>query len=186
MTTQQLSPSNPFAALLAAAQLPLASLDGTEMIGPILKANGSNPAGNRFYRTTVAELAAAVNKGGAVVTVLANTSGNTLSAAALQPGNAGEVFVKMTGTLTAGAALTLPTVAALVASLGVNFVVGMSWKFRLQNAGSGAFAWTLTTAAGWSAIANGAVSQNTWRDFVFTLTSATAGTIVDVGSGVSP
>jgi len=92
--------------------------------------------------------------------------------------------VNMTGTLAGAATLTLPTVAALVAFIP-EWVVGMSMRMRLINSGGGAFAWTLTTATGWTLNGTMSVAQNTWRDFLITFQSATTATIQQVGTGTN-
>ena len=99
------------------------------------------------------------------------------------------VTVNMTGTLGAGAALTLDTVAIVVAAMqqiygsGVN-VAGMSWMLRIINSSSANFAWTLTTATGWGTLGGTqSVAQNTTRLFVVTITTTTSGTIQSVGIG---
>jgi len=97
----------------------------------------------------------------------------------------------MTGTLGAGAALTLDTVAIVVAAMqqiygsGVN-VAGMSWMLRIINSSSANFAWTLTTATGWGTLGGTqSVAQNTTRLFVVTITTTTSGTIQSVGIGAT-
>jgi hypothetical protein len=113
---------------------------------------------------------------------MANTAAATIAAAALA---AKDCTIDMAGTLTAGAALTLPTVAQLVAAIpgwNVNMVI----KLRIMNSGAGAFAWTLTTAAGWGTVLGTAtVAQNTWRDWYITFQSATAATINARGTGTN-
>jgi hypothetical protein len=108
------------------------------------------------------------------------TVGVTLTSASVQPGRANLAIVSMTGTLGAGAALTMPTVANLVTEMGNQFVVGASWVFRVINTSSANFAWTLTTAAGWTLTGTFTIGQNTQRDFLVTLTSATAGTVQSI------
>ncbi len=109
------------------------------------------------------------------------TTAQTVTAAQLASGSAMNVL-NMTGTLGGALALTLPTVAALVAA--VPHVAGQSWTFRVINTSGAAFAWTLTTASGWTLTGTQSVAQNTWRDFVVTVNAAgTAGTVQSVGVG---
>ncbi len=110
-----------------------------------------------------------------------NTSAATVTAANLVARNA---VLNMTGALGGAAALTLPTVAALVALIP-EWVVGMSIHLRVINSGAGAFAWTLTTAATWTMTGTMSVAQNTWRDFLITFQSATTGTVQSVGTGTN-
>ena len=97
------------------------------------------------------------------------------------------VYILMTGT-TSGSTLTLDTVANLVAALqgqwGPNVnVVGTTFVIRVINSG-GTNTWTVTTATGWGTL-NGTqtVANNTWRDFVATITTATTATWTSVGIG---
>jgi hypothetical protein len=106
------------------------------------------------------------------------TTAATLSAASIS--GSSEVLVNMTGTLTAGAALTLPTVAQLVAA-APTLVSGATYKLRILNTGAGAFAWTVTTATGWTLTGTMTVAQNTYRDFLVTMTSATTATLQSLG-----
>lgn len=117
----------------------------------------------------------------------AATSAATATVGSIGSPGANDLTLNMTGTLGAGAALTLPTVAALLATLP-NAVPGQSWNFRLLNTGGGAFAWTLTTSAGWGTLGGTqSVAQNTWRDFIITITSVSAatGTVQSVGVGTN-
>lgn len=95
-----------------------------------------------------------------------------------------ESVFDMAGTLGAGATLTLPTVAALAATMP-EWVVGMTTKIRVINSGAGAFAWTLTTNTTWTMTGTMTVAQNTWRDFLVTFQSGVAGTITAVGTGTN-
>lgn len=123
-------------------------------------------------------------------TANAATTAATLAAASVAGGlnnPAGqEPVVNMTGTLGAGAALTLPTVAQLLAVIP-NAVAGMSYFLRIINSGGGAFSWTLTTAAGWTLNGTMTVAQNTFRDFIITITSVAAATatVQAIGTGTN-
>ncbi|KVT62181.1 hypothetical protein WK54_07680 [Burkholderia ubonensis] len=61
--------------------------------------------------------------------------------------------------------------------------VGLTWQLRVINSSGGAFAWTVTTNTGWTLGGSMGVNQNTFRDFVVTITSATTATIQSVGTG---
>lgn len=109
------------------------------------------------------------------------TSAATLTAANIS-GGAATVDLAMTGTLAGAAVLTLPTVASLVAAIQ-SPTVGTSYRLRIINESSGNFAWTVTTNTGWTVTGTMSIAQNTWRDFVVTLTSLAAATIQNVGVG---
>jgi hypothetical protein len=114
-------------------------------------------------------------------TAQTDTTAAAVAAANLVARNA---VLNMTGTLTGGAALTLPTVAAL-AALIPEWAVGMSIRLRVINSGGGAFSWTLTTATTWTMSGTMTVAQNTWRDFLITFQSGVAGTVQSVGTGTN-
>lgn len=108
------------------------------------------------------------------------TSATALTAANIS--GAPDVVLNLTGTLGAAANAQLPTVAALVAAIP-NAVSGQSYRLRIINSSSGAFAWTVTTNTGWTLGGTMSVAQNTFRDFVLTLTSLTAATLQAAGTG---
>ncbi|MGR3910008.1 hypothetical protein Q3A80_23485 [Burkholderia sp. SR8] len=113
-----------------------------------------------------------------------NTSGFTLAAA--QIAGAAQNFLNLTGTLAAGANAQLPTAAALIAALPQvvqGAAVGLSFQLRIINSSSGAFAWTVTTNTGWTLGGTMTIAQNTWRDFIVTITSSTTATLQAVGTG---
>jgi len=89
-----------------------------------------------------------------------------------------DVTIDMAGTLTAGATLTLPTVAALVAAINAvtKFNVNMRIKLRVVNSGAGAFAWTVTTNTGWTPNGTHTVAQGAVRDYYISFQSETAAT----------
>jgi len=121
-----------------------------------------------------------------VVSANTSTSAATLSAANMV-GNYGASVLPMTGTLTAGAVLSLPTVATLVAGFpGGAVTVGQSFMFTVVNESAGAFAWTLATNTGWTVTATAAqliIPDNTYTTFVVQFTSQTTATITFVGTG---
>jgi hypothetical protein len=96
----------------------------------------------------------------------------TLTAANIAGGGS-SVDLALTGTLTGAAAITLPTVAALVPSL-FSPSVGTTYRLRIINESSGAFAWTVTTNTGWTLTGTMSIAQNTWREFVVTITGVGA------------
>jgi len=118
----------------------------------------------------------------------ASTSAATLAAGALVTAR-GLSVIQMTGNLGAGAALTLPlaadVIAALTAILGPGSnVVGTTWRLRIARSGTGAFAWTVTTNTGWGTLGGTmTVGQDAWRDFAVTVSSATTCTLQNIGGG---
>lgn len=115
-------------------------------------------------------------------TAMTDTAAAVVTATSM---SAESATVEMSGTLGAGATLTLPTVAQFVAAVP-EAQAGQSFRLRVINSGAGAFAWTLTTATGWGTLGGTmTIAQNTWRDFYVTLTSLTAGTIRQVGTGTN-
>ncbi len=64
-----------------------------------------------------------------------------------------------------------------------NGAVGMNWTARIINSGAGTL--TLTADAGATVTINGTatVPTNTFRDFMFTLNTATTATVQSVGAG---
>ena len=117
-----------------------------------------------------------------------NTTGFT--ATQQQVMSAEQTYLNLTGTLGAGAALTLPTVASMLTTLTPQQgAVGSTVVLRILNASSGAFAWTVTTNTGWTLNGHVIIAQNTWVDYVLQITSLGASptaTLQSVGSGVSP
>ena len=112
-----------------------------------------------------------------------NTAVNTtaFTATVAQIAGNGEVILNLTGTLGAGAAITMPTAAQIFAAQPV----GRQWTLRILNNSSGAFAWTVTMGTGDSLTGSAAVAQNTYADYVVTVTSPTTVTFVRVGSGTN-
>lgn len=105
-------------------------------------------------------------------TANAATSAATLSAASVTSGGA-TVDVNMTGTLGAGAALTLPTVANMLQSM-YSPTLATTFRLRIINSGGGAFSWTVTTNTGWTLNGTMTIAQGTWREFVITVTNVGA------------
>lgn len=115
----------------------------------------------------------------------ANTTGFTATPAQIMA--AQDTVLELTGTIGAGAALTLPTVATLIAALTpAQAVVGSSIVFRLGRGANGAFNWTVTTNTGWTLNGTMTVAQSTFRDFVMTITAVGAtptATLQSIGTG---
>jgi hypothetical protein len=109
-----------------------------------------------------------------------NTTGFTASAAQIAGGGL-ETDLDLTGTLGAGAALTTPTAAAVIAARPTA-KIGDTWKLRVLNDSGGAFAWTLTAGSGFSLAGTAqTVAQTTYRDWLCTITSMSAITCQSLG-----
>jgi hypothetical protein len=137
----------------------------------------------RVYQGPVFKKALYANLVNSTINTISTAGAASISAFALNSAGPSltQAVVVMTGTLGAGATLTLPTVAHLVATLGANFTAGMTWILKVVNVSSANFAWTLTTATGWGALGGTlTIGQNASRDFLMTLTSATAGTVQSI------
>jgi hypothetical protein len=108
----------------------------------------------------------------------------TLTAAEMTGGFVG-VTLNLTGTLTAAANATTDTAANIVAAIPqAQRYVGFTYKLRVINSSSGAFAWTVVGGTGVTVTGTATVAQNTWREFVVTLgASLTAVTLQNVGTG---
>jgi len=111
----------------------------------------------------------------------AATNTAAFTATAAQAAGASEVALELTGTLAADAALTLPTAAAIFGGVP-NAAAGQTYRLRVINTGSG-HTWTVTTNTGLTLSGTMTVATNTWRDFIVTLTSATAVTVQSIGVG---
>lgn len=120
-----------------------------------------------------------VQPAGQVVNVNSATASTTLTAANLV--GAYEVVLNMSGALAAGGNATLPTVAALVAALPGPVNAGQTYKLRICNNSSGAFAWTVLTNTGWTLSGTMTIGQNKNRDFAIIFQSATAATLQSLG-----
>lgn len=109
-------------------------------------------------------------------------SGNTpLTLTGAQYAGAQDVTVQLTATLAGAGALTTPTAAQIVAAIP-NAIVGQTYKLKLVNTSSGAFAWTQNAGSGVTLTGTQTINQNTWRDFLVTLTSLTAVAVQATGA----
>lgn len=114
----------------------------------------------------------------------APTSNNLALTGANIGGGSIEVTLNLTAVLGAGATLTLPTVAQLVAAMtaaGVNPAPGQTIELVIMNSSSGAFAWTVTTATGWTLIGTMTIAQTTLRKFYITLNTISTATLQSLG-----
>ena len=94
-----------------------------------------------------------------------------------------EVVLGLTGTLAGGAALTLPTVASVLA-LVPSLTVGQNYILRVININAG-FTWTMTAGTGWTISGTATVPSTSFRDFIVSITSVTnaTATLQNIGSG---
>jgi hypothetical protein len=115
----------------------------------------------------------------------ANTTGFTATQSQIMA--AENTVLELTGTIGAGQALTLPTVATLISTLTPQqAVVGSTVILRIGRAANGAFNWTVTTNTGWTLNGLMTIAQSTFRDFIITLTNVGAtptATVQSVGTG---
>jgi hypothetical protein len=94
-------------------------------------------------------------------------------------------MVNLTGTLGSSGALTLPTVANLIAAMtvaGINPQPGMSYELDIYYP-NGTNTWTVTTAAGWTLQGTMTITgAGLMRRFIVTLTSLTAAVLQSIGT----
>ncbi|PRF97455.1 hypothetical protein [Burkholderia ambifaria] len=113
----------------------------------------------------------------------AATASKTLSATEIS--GAAQCFLAFTGTFGAGGALTLPTVANLIAALPAVVQanpVGLTWQLRVINVAT-TQTLTMTTNTGWTLAGTMTIATTVFRDFVVTITSATTASLQAVGAG---
>lgn len=119
-----------------------------------------------------------------VYTEDSNAAAHVLPAAELTGGSL-SVTLALTGALAAAENATTDTAANIIAALPAPGV-GTAYKLRIINESSGNFAWTIVGGTGVTVTGTATVAQNTWREFVVTVT-AVGGTptvtLQNVGSG---
>lgn len=121
----------------------------------------------------------------AVYNAAANTTGFTATQGQVMA--AEFTVLELTGTIGAGQALTLPTVATLISTLTPQqAVVGSTIGLRIGRGATGAFNWTVTTNTGWTLNGTQTIAQSTFRDFIIQITAVGAtptATCTQVGTG---
>lgn len=158
----------------------MAALTGTETLYVTgTQVNGS-PSSVPEITTTAAVVGLVAGSAQAQYTAVSGNTPLTLTAA--QISGAPFVTVNLTAALAAAGAVTLPTVALLAAAIP-NVSAATAYNLRIINTSSGGFAWTVTTAAGWTLTGTMTIAQNTYRDFVVDFTSAAAATLTTTGTG---
>ncbi len=95
--------------------------------------------------------------------------------------------INMTTNLGAGGTLNLPTAAQMIAAMPGGGGVGSSSRLRIINSSAGAFSWTVSINGDANITLNGTatIAQNTFRDFLVTMTAATTVTVQQVGTGTT-
>lgn len=79
-------------------------------------------------------------------------------------------------------AQTTRTAAQMLAAIP-GAAVGFTWIARIINSGAGVF--TLTADGSVTLTGTATVAQNTWREFLFTITGATTATAQEIGTGTN-
>lgn len=129
------------------------------------------PLANQLAGATTVNAAFNTNSG---------TGALTLTAANIT-GGAASVDLALTGAQSGGVNAQLPLVADMVAAMSVA-KIGGSFRLRVINEGSGQII-TVTTNTGWTLTGTMTIANNTWREFIVTLTSLTAATLQNVAVG---
>lgn len=117
------------------------------------------------------------------VGLVANTASAAATLTAVSVGGT-DTFnvIDMTGSLSGGAALTLPTIAALQAVLP--FVdINSGFVLRVMNRSAGAFSWTVTNNGSFVTAGTSTVAQTTFRDFAVDFVNGTSAVATDMGGG---
>ena len=112
-----------------------------------------------------------------------DTATTSFTAGVSEVAGAGLVVLNLTGALAAGANVTTPAASDLIGDFPIAPLVGMSWVWRILNNSSGAFAWTVVAGAGVTLGGTATIGQNTWREFLFTVTGSAAVSLQNIGSG---
>jgi hypothetical protein len=92
------------------------------------------------------------------------------------------VVLALTGALGANATATLPSAASTIAATH-SPAVGDSWNLRIRNVASG-FQWTIAAGTNFT-LGTGTytIANNTFRDFIVTVTGTNSMTLQDIGGG---
>jgi hypothetical protein len=121
----------------------------------------------------------------AVYNAASNTTGFTATQSQIMGAEA--TVLELTGTIGSGQALTLPTVATLLATLTPQqAVVGSTVVLRIGRGNNGAFNWTVTTNTGWTLNGTQTIAASTFRDFIIQITAIGASptaTCTQIGTG---
>lgn len=113
-----------------------------------------------------------------------SAAAHVLTAANLT-GSSTDVVLALTGALAAGETATTDTAANIVAAMA-SAAVGASYKLRIINESTGAFSWTIAGGTGVTVAGTATIAQNTWREFMVSVTAVGASpavTLQNVGTG---
>lgn len=149
------------------------------LVGPVAQGNIAV-----WGATSVAGETGIVDGGSGAAYHADSTVGAHVLTAANLTGSSNDVSLALTGTLAAGANATTDTAANIVAAMA-SPAVGASYKLRVINESSGAFTWTVVGGTGVTVTGTATIAQNTWREFVVTVTAigTPAVTLQNVGTG---
>lgn len=117
------------------------------------------------------------------ISLVANTASAaaTLTAVSVASNDTFNV-INMSGSLSGGAALTLPTIAQVQGVLP--FVdINSGFVLRIMNSSAGAFAWTVTNNGSFVTAGTSTVAQTTFRDFAVGFVNGTSAVATDMGGG---
>lgn len=107
----------------------------------------------------------------------------TLTAAQFaHTGGGSDVTLELTGAQVGAFNVTTPTAAQIMAAMN-NPIPGQTFRLRIVNQSSGAFAGTLLGGTGVTVTGTATVAQNTWRDFIVTIVSSTQVTVRSIATG---
>lgn len=112
-----------------------------------------------------------------------NTTGFTATAAQLTSGMATpcDCILALTGVLGGAANITTDTAANIVAAIP-NVAVGQTYRLRIFNNSTGAYAWTVVAGASVTLTGTMTIAQNTGRDFIVSITAVGASPTVTLQS----
>jgi hypothetical protein len=116
-------------------------------------------------------------------TQLGTVGAMTLTAAQFAHSSGGsDVTLELTGTQVGAFNVTTPTAAQIVTAMN-NPIPGQTYRLRVVNQSGGAFTGTLVGGTGVTITGTATIAQNTWRDFIVTITSLTAVAVRSIATG---
>ncbi len=157
-------------------------LTGVEQIPADTELSGG--ASPQSEAITTAQLGAFVSQTFSAGVYSAATNTSSFTATTAQTIGKPLVVLNLTGTLAAAANVTTPTAAQLWAAVG-NAQAGQTYVLRVINNSSGAFAWTLVGGTGVTISGTASVAQNTYREWLVTLTNSTTVSVQNIGAGTN-
>lgn len=167
------------------------ALAGSEKFPYDIAAGGSAYATGTQIATlsTAAAVAAIIAAYGSVLNLpngqyAANSATAGFTATGAEVAGARHCTLDLTGVLAGAANVQMPTAVALVAAIP-NAKAGETYVLRVENNSTGAFTWTLTVNTGLTINGTITVAQNTWREFLVTMTSLTVVVLQNIGGGIT-